>query len=39
MPSLTGVLAHFRFYEFNAILGQVQGAGCLATEIGDSEKN
>jgi hypothetical protein len=25
IPSLTGVLAHFRLYEFNAIRGQVQG--------------
>ena len=24
-PSLTGVLAHFRLHQFNAIRGQVQG--------------
>ena len=39
IPSPTEALAHFRLREFNAILGKVQGAGCLATEIGDSEKN
>ena len=39
IPSLTGVFAHFRLREFNAILGKVQGARCLAMEIGDSEKN
>jgi hypothetical protein len=45
IPSLTGVLAHFRLHQFNAIRGQVQGGPVPYGRdrrfgtLGNSEKN